>query len=298
MKSLATAAAPPPIFGSELRLSAQDFSRIAAIAQREFGLFLPENKRDLVRSRLQKLLAQTGCPDVPSFCDRVEQDPDGAERSGLISALTTNVTHFFREEHHFRLLTEQVLRPAQDRIRTGGSLRLWSAGCSAGQEPRSMAMTLLDLFPNADQLNIRILATDIDPAILARAKRGEYSLEEAEGIPARLRSTLTEPAGPGSLRLVAKVNALIRFGELNLMSDWPMRGKFDAIFCRNVAIYFDKPTQARLWQRFADHLLPGGLLCIGHSERLGGSALDVMGSAGITAYRLNTMGTRQKGTGP
>lgn len=275
----------------ELPFTDTDFARIAAFAHREFGLHLVPSKKDLVYSRLLKRLRQTGCPDFATYVARLESDGEVEERRALITALTTNVTHFFREEHHFRLLADQLIRPMAEGLRGGRRLRLWSAGCSAGQEPYSMAMTLLHHLPEAARLNVRILATDIDPAILDRARAGEYPAEELQSIPEAYRALLADraagrpPAQGERFRIPPQISGLIRFAELNLMRDWPLQGPFDAIFCRNVAIYFDKPTQARLWQRFADLLAPGGLLCIGHSERLDGPAAKLMTSIGITAYR-------------
>lgn len=285
------AGAPAPEGGpQEIPFTDSDFARIAAFAHREFGLHLVASKKDLVYSRLLRRLRQSGCPDFATYCATLEQDGAEEERRALITALTTNVTHFFREEHHFRLLADLQLRPAAEALRAGRRLRLWSAGCSAGQEPYSMAMTVLQHLPDAARLNIRILATDIDPAILARARGAEYPAEELRSIPEGARRVLTGPgdhAGPrpDTFRIPARIGSLIRFAELNLMREWPLRGPFDAIFCRNVAIYFDKPTQARLWKRLADLLAPGGLLCIGHSERLEGPATEMLTSVGITAYR-------------
>jgi chemotaxis protein methyltransferase CheR len=279
--------ADPAEFRGEIAFTQADFARIAAFAHREYGLHLQESKKDLVYSRLVKRLRKSGCPDFATYCDRLEAEGGAKERVELVTALTTNVTHFFREEHHFQLLRDLILRPQIDRLRNGQRLRIWSAGCSAGQEPYSIAATLVDLLPEAPRLNIRILATDIDPAILARARAANYAAEEAKGVPERLRSLMFDrpAAADGPLQITARLREMVHFAELNLMAEWPVRGPFDAIFCRNVAIYFDKPTQSRLWQRYAGLLVPGGLLCIGHSERLSGPASAQMASAGITAYR-------------
>jgi chemotaxis protein methyltransferase CheR len=144
---------------------------------------------------------------------------------------------------------------------------------------------VLDLYPEAARHDIRILATDVDPAILARARDGIYDNDELKALPEATRSQHTAPAGPSRFAIGDKARALISFGELNLMKDWPMRGTFDVIFCRNVAIYFDKDTQARLWSRFADLLPTGGHLCIGHSERVAGPASAVLETVGVTTYR-------------
>ncbi len=207
----------------------------------------------------------------------------------MLSALTTNVTHFMREEHHFRLLRETVLPPLLARVRSGNRLRLWSAGCSAGQEPYSLAFTLLALCPEAPRLDIRILATDVDPEILDRARAGNYRTEELSAIPEPARSQHVERSRDGTcFSIGAAPRALIRFAELNLIEAWPMRGRFEIIFCRNVAIYFDKATQERLWSRFATMLAPGGHLFIGHSERISGEAEAQFRSVGVTVYRHET----------
>ena len=272
-----------------------DFRRIAGFAQREFGLALQDNKKQVIHSRMLRLLQETGCPDLPTFFARLEGDPLAPERVALVSALTTNVTSFFREAHHFDLFADQLLKPDLQKLRAGQRLRVWSAGCSAGHEPCSVAMRVLELLPEAAKLNIRILATDIDPAIIAKARHAKYPEEEARTIPPHIRQSLTKPLPGGQFMPDEKVTGMIRFAELNLVGDWPMKGPFDAIFCRNVAIYFDKPTQARLWSRFAQLLRPEGMLFIGHSERVSGSATAELASAGITAYRRLS---QTKGTMP
>lgn len=262
-----------------------DFAVIARRAQADFGLHLTGAKKDLVYSRLTKRLRHLGLADFHSYCRLIETPDAGAERMEMLSALTTNVTHFFREAHHFQTLRDKVLPSLIAAARGGQRLRLWSAGCSAGQEPYSLAFTLLDLCPDAAQHDIRILATDVDPAILARARDGIYDNDELKSLPEAVQRQHTTPTGPARFAIGEKARALISFGELNLMQDWPMRGKFDVIFCRNVAIYFDKDTQSRLWSRFADLLPPGGHLCIGHSERVAGPAATSLEAVGVTTYR-------------
>jgi chemotaxis protein methyltransferase CheR len=283
----AIAIAPAPVAAGrgDVPFTDHDFARIAAFAHREFGLHLQASKKELVYSRLVKRLRALGLADFDSYCTRLETDAEGQERDAVVTALTTNVTHFFREGHHFDLLANLVVKPNLAALRSGRRLRIWSAGCSAGMEPFSIAMTLLDTLPETDRLNIRILATDIDPAILARAREGRFSAEDLRPVPERLRQQFTSAEPDGHLRILPRVAQMVRFAELNLMRDWPLRGPFDAIFCRNVAIYFDKPTQARLWQRFAQLLAPDGLLFIGHSERLSGPAEAGFASVGVTSYR-------------
>jgi len=267
-----------------------DFAVIARRAQADFGLHLTEAKRELVYSRLSKRLRHLGLADFRAYCLLVESPEGEEERVAMLSALTTNVTHFFREEHHFTYLRDKVLPPLIARARAGGRVRLWSAGCSSGQEPYSLALTVLDLCPEAARLDIRILASDVDPAILARAREGLYDTEEIKSLPQKLHEQHVTDLGDGRSKIGDKPRAMIRFGELNLMQDWPMKGRFDIIFCRNVAIYFDKETQARLWHRFAHSLEPGGVLCIGHSERVSGPGLGLLAVSGITTYRRNGTG--------
>ncbi len=270
----------------DIRFTDADFVAIARRAHRDFGLYLPDTKKDLVYSRLLKRLRQLGLRDFRPYCALIE-GPEGAdERLRMLSALTTNVTHFMREEHHFRMLRETILPPVLAAARSGRRVRLWSAGCSAGQEPYSLAFTVLDLCPEAAKLDLRILATDVDPEILARARDGVYRAEELSAIPEPARSRHVERSRDGDVFSIGQVaRALIQFAELNLIESWPMRGQFDIVFCRNVAIYFDKDTQERLWQRFADIVAPGGHLFIGHSERISGPAEARFRSVGVTVYR-------------
>lgn len=261
-----------------------DFQIIADLAMRDFGLHLTLAKRDLVYSRLLKRLRVLGFEQFREYCELVSGPSGEEERTAMLSALTTNVTHFFREDHHFKLMRDVALPPLIKSAREGGRVRIWSAGCSAGQEPYSLAFTLLNLCPEAAKLNIRILATDVDAEILAKAEAATYPEDERKSIPETLRRFL-EPAGQNHFKISQAVRELITFGRLNLIENWPISGPFQVIFCRNVAIYFDKPTQSRLWARFGELLSPGGHLCIGHSERVAGPAEQMFRAVGVTAYQ-------------
>lgn len=275
------------VAASDFRFSDAEFRAIADLAQRQFGLNLAESKKPLVYSRLSKRLKARGVAGFPEYLALLDRSEEEDERLQLISALTTNVTSFFRENHHFEYFRKtcmpDLIAKAQDRKR----VRIWSAGCSSGQEPFSIAMTVLDSFAQAGSHDVRVLATDIDPKIVRKAQCGQYSDAEAEGIPPALRSEWVTPMPdrPGHWAMAEPLRSLITFRELNLMSGWPFRGPFDAIFCRNVAIYFDQPTQQALWQRFGDMLEPGGHLFIGHSERVTGPATGALAGIGITSYR-------------
>jgi len=168
---------------------------------------------------------------------------------------------------------------------SGNRLRIWSAGCSAGQEPYSIAAAILESWPDVADLDFRILATDVDPDILRAAKSGKYGDDEISKIPTNYRQIMFPKFCSGDTLLSPKVSELIKFARINLIEDWPMTGKFDVIFCRNVAIYFDKRTQANLWKRLHNILTPGGVLFIGHSERLSEHIEDKFDSIGVTTYR-------------
>lgn len=280
-------AGPAPDATGAIPMSQADFNRIANRVQDDYGIQLPLAKKDLVYSRLLRRVRSLGFADFGAYCDHVESVAGLPERTEMLSALTTNVTHFFRERHHFDLLSSLVFPPLIEAARRGSRVRLWSAGCSSGQEPYSLALTLLALCPDAARLDIRILATDIDPKMIARGKDALYPAAERIAIsePLLSRFTEAEPMGDG-FRISEAARALVTFAPLNLIGDWPIRGPFDVIFCRNVAIYFSAAIQERLWQRFAAITRPGAYLFIGHSERITGPAEARLENVGITAYRV------------
>jgi chemotaxis protein methyltransferase CheR len=270
----------------EFAFSAADFREIANVVKAESGIDLAESKATLVYSRLAKRLRALGIPSFSSYCDVVRDDAD--ERSRMIAALTTNVTRFFREPHHFEHLRKVILEPLADAARRGNRVRLWSAACSTGQEPYSMALTVLSAIPDAAQLDVRILATDLNPHVVAHGKRGLYQKEELGDVPPNLRAKWFAPVpgdDRGALKIADEVRALVSFRELNLMGSWPFKGPFDAIFCRNVVIYFDRDTQNMIWQRLTRLLPDSGVLYIGHSERVSGPASGMLTADGITSYR-------------
>jgi chemotaxis protein methyltransferase CheR len=265
----------------EFAFTATDFRRVAALLYDVSGIHLIEAKASLVYSRLAKRVRLLGLPDFATYCDLLASDAGSEERAAMLSALTTNVTRFFREPHHFSHLASDVLPGLAECARSGGRVRLWSAGCSAGHEPYTLAMTLLASLPEAADLDVRILATDIDPIIVDRARAGRYSDEEVGPIPPEMKTRYLSRSG-SEWRVRPEVASLVSFGTLNLLAPWPMKGPFDVIFCRNVAIYFDEPTQTKLFGRFADALTPRGRLYIGHSER---AATPTLESDGLTIYR-------------
>ena len=273
----------------EFLFTEEDFARIAKMLHDDAGIYLPEVKATLVYSRLAKRLRALGLQSFRDYCAILTEDGGGGERQQMLAALTTNVTRFFREPHHFEHLKTRVLPPLLDQARKGKRVRLWSAACSTGPEPWSMALTVLSLMPEAARHDVRILATDIDPNVVAEGRRGVYRNDAVEPIPNDLRARwMQRISQDGELAWSAgeEMRKLVAFRELNLIGAWPMKGPFDAIFCRNVVIYFEEETQARVWSRFKPLLTREGRLYIGHSERLNGPAASAFVSDGLTTYRL------------
>jgi chemotaxis protein methyltransferase CheR len=271
--------------GDASQLSPAEFSRIAEIARREAGLALSPAKNAMISARIARRLRDIGKPDYASYVAYLESGAGADELRMLISALTTNVTHFFREDHHFRLLETEVEEILAAGAKAGRPVRLWSAGCSTGQEPYSMAITIMRKFPQGSAHDVRILATDVDEAALALAIRGRYTPAQLEGVSFADRRRFFEERDRGEMEVGADIRRLVTFRPLNLVGPWPLQKTFDAIFCRNVVIYFDSETQAALWPRFHRALTPGGLLVIGHSERLDPVIARQFVSVGITSYR-------------
>jgi len=272
----------------EFHFSATDFDTIAGILLSEVGISLSENKVNLVYSRLAKRLRALRLTTFRDYCELVTSPEGEKERGEMIAALTTNVTRFFREPHHFDHLKSEILPSALQIARKGGRVRLWSAACSSGQEPYSMAMTVLSLMPEAARHDIKILATDIDPNMIAFGQAGIYQASALDSIPAALRSRWFVNLGGGTMQAGEELRALVSFRKLNLIGNWPMHGRFHAVFCRNVVIYFNQETQARIWERITPLLEPTAALYIGHSERVTGPAERLLKSDGITTYRLLT----------
>jgi chemotaxis protein methyltransferase CheR len=268
----------------EYLFTADDFKRIAELLYETSGIALPDSKTALVYSRLAKRLRTLGLPSFRDYIKLVESADGLDERHNMLTALTTNVTRFFREPHHFDHLLQNVIEPAIDGVRKGARLRIWSAGCSSGQEPYSMALTILSALPDAPNYDIRILATDIDTNMIAKGQAASYAEELVDAIPSAVRSKWMErdPSDARSWRMGEAARSLVAFKPLNLMGDWPMKGQFQAIFCRNVVIYFDEPTQERIFRRFHGLITPGGRLYVGHSERVGVSGFE---TDGLTTYR-------------
>ncbi|MBC2665606.1 protein-glutamate O-methyltransferase CheR [Novosphingobium flavum] len=266
--------------------SPADFAAISGIVHETAGIVLPPTKSMLVYSRLAPLVRGTGTATFAAYVELIRRDK--RERTRAIEALTTNHTFFYREAHHFEHFTAEA-RPELVRMaRAGQPVRLWSAGCSSGEETWSLVLSLLGT-DRAEgrqiaQSDTLVLATDLASHVLARAEAATYPAGELDALPAPLREGWVERAGSDA-RIAAEARGLVRFRLLNLLGQWPLSRPFDAIFCRNVMIYFDLPTKERLVSRLADQLKPGGFLYIGHSERVSGPAERDLDQVGPTIYQ-------------
>jgi chemotaxis protein methyltransferase CheR len=250
-------------------LGPDHFQRISDLLHRQCGISLHDGKQALVRARLVKRLIHLGFGGFDQYLRYLEADASGVELRTMVDVLTTNKTSFFREPQHFAFLRSEVL-PREWRGRDG--LRIWSAGCSTGEEPYSLAITLREELPDVDRRDPRILATDISTRVLERARAAEYDLDALADVPPPIMRRHFHRAHrqDGHYQVVEPTRALVRLARLNLLAQWPMRGPFDAIFCRNVMIYFDAATRQQLVGRFWRLLRPGGYLFLGGAESLSG----------------------------
>jgi len=272
----------------EFAFSEEDFKTLSKLAYEHAGIVLAESKRNLIYGRLSRRLRALGMTTFRDYRAYLMGEGGASEMQNFINSISTNLTKFFRESHHFDHFRSTVVVPyAQARGRQSQRLRIWSAGCSTGEEPYTIAVILQKEMNDVARHDVRILATDIDTDVLGKAARGEYPGNSVDDDVPRAYRSYFEPAkgerGP-IVRMSQMTRSLISFRQLNLLESWPFKGPFDAIFCRNVMIYFDGPTKAALVERFMKKLIPGGWLYIGHSESLLGShpGLKLMGR---TIYR-------------
>lgn len=256
---------------NDLALTDAEFLRVRNIIQEMTGINMDEKKRLLIHRRLVGRLKDLGMTTFRDYLKFLESG-DSIEVELFTNAVTTNLTSFFRENHHFDFLRSTVI-PEIVHNKSSGSrrLRIWSAGCSTGEEPYSIAMTLRESMQDIEKWDAKLLCTDLDTDVVATASNGVYPESRVEKVPqAQLKRWFRKSdseSGP-VVRVHDDLRKIITFKQLNLMNDWPMRGRFDVIFCRNVVIYFDKPTQRILMNRYADILEDGGYLILGHSESL------------------------------
>ncbi|MCE5327671.1 MAG: protein-glutamate O-methyltransferase CheR [Planctomycetaceae bacterium] len=257
--------------GAELTTS--QFASISQLVKELCGINLHQGKMMLVKARLSKRLRQLGLTSFGQYMDRIRDDANGGEVRAMLEALSTNLTYFFREEHHFQVLRRTAIPAMLARHKRDRRVRLWSAGCSSGEEAYSIAMTLHEVMGGCPGWDVGILGTDLSTQVLRMAMEALYTPDRLRQMgPSAILEHFTahDCGGVRRYRLKEPLRRLVTFARLNLMDAWPMTGTFDVIFCRNVMIYFDKATQQRLIQRFWNQLCDGGLLFIGHSESLAG----------------------------
>lgn len=267
----------------QYRLTQKNFDAIAAILHRETGIFLSPAKVQLVYSRLAKRLRKLGLNSFDDYCQLIDTSAGAEELLEMLAALTTNVTRFFREPHHFEHLRDRVMPKLVSAAKRGESIRIWSSACSSGEEPYSIALTMLSAFPDCANHDVKILATDIDPHMVARGAAATYSSRDIETVPAAdCKKWFSKTDDPDRWRVRDEVRSLVSFKQLNLVRDWPMKRPFDVIFCRNVVIYFQEDTQAAIWDKFYAQMKPSARLYIGHSERIESTRFQ---SDGLTIYR-------------
>jgi len=272
----------------EFEFSDANFERIRQFVSEHTGIVLSNAKKDMVYGRLSKRIRKGRFSSFDEFCHAVETG-DHEEQDFLINAITTNLTAFFRENHHFEYLANTVIPDLVKKKGNNKRIRVWSAGCSTGEEPYSIAITLRESLPNFDQWDVKILATDLDANVVAHGKRGVYRDDRITGLPeARIKRWFKRGRGESAdmVKVSPELQQMITFKRLNLLHEWPMSGPFDFMFCRNVVIYFDKDTQRVLFDRYADILAPEAHLFIGHSETLF-KVSTRFDSFGNTIYRKN-----------
>ncbi|MGP9764780.1 CheR family methyltransferase [Halomonas sp. AOP13-D3-9] len=265
----------------DLVLTDADFTRIRELIYQRAGIVLAEHKREMVYSRLAKRLRHHGMTRFTDYLVRLERQPEAKEWEAFTNALTTNLTAFFREAHHFPLLAEHIKNKPDP-------VTIWCSAASTGEEPYSLAMTLLETL-GAKASQAKVIATDIDTDALARARAGVYPLEQVRKLDeTRVKRFFQKGTGnhAGFARVRPEVSALVEFLPLNLLApQWSIKGPFDAVFCRNIMIYFDKDTQSKILKRFAPLMKPDGLLFAGHSENFSYIS-DAFKLRGQTVYNL------------
>ena len=254
----------------EFDFTDKHFNMLRELVREHTGIALSDIKKELIYGRLTRRLRKLGLKDFDSYLFLIKRKGND-ELGNFVNSVTTNLTSFFREDHHFQYLQNTLLPMLMSRRQNTRRIRIWSAGCSTGQEPYSIAMVVRETVPHIENWDIKILATDIDTNVLDTGKCGVYDLGKIEGISkTRLQRWFLKGKGEKSESVKARpeLQELITFRQLNLLNDWPMQGEFDVLFCRNVVIYFDKDTQRVLFDRFANQLKEDGYMFIGHSESL------------------------------
>jgi chemotaxis protein methyltransferase CheR len=270
----------------EFKFTVDDFNVLRKISNEYSGIQVPDERFDMFYSRLSKRVRKLGLNDFREYCAYLKSNHDD-EFTEFINAITTNLTSFFREQHHFDYLKNIVIPELLERNKSQKEINIWSAGCSTGEEPYSIAITLLENVPK--DWTVKIFATDLDTNVLHTASTGIYTEDRIADLPTEIlkRWFLKSKSSPSNVKVKPELQAIITFKQLNLMQEFPMKTPFDVIFCRNVLIYFDRETKASLAKRYAKLLHSKSWLFIGHSESLN-QICNEFELVSTTTYRKNT----------
>ncbi len=272
----------------EFEFTDRDFEKLKTIVSEHTGIVLNDAKRNMVYGRLARRLRALNISSFSVYIASLENDEK--ELVNFINSVTTNLTAFFRENHHFEHLTNKVFPELLEKNQETRRIRIWSAGCSTGEEPYSLAITVKQFFANYPEWDVKILATDIDTSVIEKASQGIYTEERIEGLDTNLvKEWFVKGKGEkkGMIKVRRELQELISFRQLNLLQEWPIKGPMDILFCRNVVIYFDKPTKIELFSRYADILQTKAHMFIGHSETLF-QISDRFDTLGGTIYKKKT----------
>ena len=266
----------------EFPMSDKNYAFIQSTAYQLTGIHLTDHKQNMIYSRLARRMRALNLNHFDEYCELLGDD-ESHEVDEFVNAITTNLTAFFRENHHFEFLRDSLIPHLIKRNSNTKKIRIWSAGCSTGEEPHSIAMVL---FANSilKGWDVKILATDLDTNVVDHGKKGIYAKDRVDSVPDEYKKYIQQDANSDQYSIADEVRSLISFKPLNLLQQWPMKGPFDLIFCRNVVIYFDAPTQSKLFNRYADILQSDGHLIIGHSENLN-KVCDRFKTLGKTIYQ-------------
>lgn len=268
----------------EFLMTEDDFKYIARVVYDSCGIVLGSHKKEMVYSRIARRIRSLRLKDCKSYIQYMEANRE-LEFSNFINSITTNLTSFFRESHHFDFLTNTAVNEIKDWHKQDRRVRIWSAGCSTGEEPYSIAMTLAEHFKRP-MWDLKILATDLDSNVLDTARKGVYQSDTVTGLSQEVtKNWFLHDKGHDNCKVNDDLRSYIHYKRLNLLASWPMQGSFDIIFCRNVVIYFDQETKDSLFRRYSKMLRKGGYLILGHSESMNLKVQTQFKALGKTIYR-------------
>ncbi|MBV1901290.1 MAG: protein-glutamate O-methyltransferase [Kordiimonadaceae bacterium] len=272
----------------QFKFRKSDFKLVRELVYSRTGISLSENKQEMVYSRLSRRIRTLEMQSFTQYLSFLESDAGEEEAGDFVNSMTTNLTRFFRESHHFDYLRNDVLKKRVEQARQhqrDKKIRIWSAGCSSGMEPYTIAMTVAATLPARENWDVQILATDIDTNMLNAGKAGRYRSRDCEGIPASLAERFVSDDGD-HIEMADSLKRMISFKYMNFMVEWPVKTKFDVIFCRNVMIYFDKETQARIVGKFVNLLQTDGVLFVGHAEAMVANFANLR-NVGRSSFRVD-----------